>query len=170
LKTLWQRPDLSKRDCRIVTLSVIIARNHTVEFRFDLTYCFETPLLKDRFGRSMPTAVKGTSAGLPLDFWLLGYFERVIDLDSKITHRALKLGMPEQQLNGPQVLRAPVDQRCFCPPHCVGAISSIQADRTHPGSMDACVLPRGQVGRLRTPAWKQALIGCKPCLVDPASD
>ncbi len=51
----------------------------------------------------------GTAAGLPLDFCLLGYFERVVHLDSKRTHRALKLDMPQQQLNGSQVLRAPVD-------------------------------------------------------------
>jgi hypothetical protein len=102
-------------------------------------------------GRSVPTAVKVASAGLPLDFCLLCYFERVVDLDSEITVRALKLGMPEQQLNGPQVLRAPVDQRCFCSPHRVGAIrNSIQTDRTHPGSDNACVLPGGQVGDFAT--------------------
>ena len=118
-----------------------------------------------------PPAVKVASAGLPLDFCLLGYFEHVIDLDSKIAHRALKLGMPEQQLNGPQVLCAPVDQRCFCSPHRVSAIrSSIQTDRTHPRSDDACVLPGGQMGRIRNPAGKQALIGCEPRLVDPGSD
>jgi hypothetical protein len=87
---------------------------------------------------------KRTTAGLPLNFCLLGYFERVIDLDSKITHRAFKLGMPEQQLNGPQVLRAPVDQRCFCSPHRVGTVrGSIQTDRTHSRSDDARVLPGG---------------------------
>jgi hypothetical protein len=77
-----------------------------------------------------------------------------------MTHCALKLGMPEQQLNGPQVLRAPVDQRCFRSPHGVGAVrSGIQIDRTHPGSDDACVLPGGKVRRLCNPTWKQALIG-----------
>ena len=83
--------------------------------------------------------MKRTSAGLLLNFSLLGYFERVIDLDSKITHRAFKLGMPEQQLNGPQVLRAPVDQRCFYSPHRVGNIrGSIQTDkRTQEATMRA---------------------------------
>jgi 4-carboxymuconolactone decarboxylase len=34
--TLWQRPELSKRDRSIVTLSAIIARNHTAELGFYL--------------------------------------------------------------------------------------------------------------------------------------
>ena len=34
--TLWQRPGLSKRDRSIVTLSAIIARNHTAELAFYL--------------------------------------------------------------------------------------------------------------------------------------
>jgi 4-carboxymuconolactone decarboxylase len=34
--TLWERPDLSKRDRSIVTLSAIIARNHTSELGFYL--------------------------------------------------------------------------------------------------------------------------------------
>lgn len=51
----------------------------------------------------------GISAGLPLNFCLLGYFERVIYFDSKVTHRAHKLGMAKQQLNGPKILRAAVD-------------------------------------------------------------
>jgi hypothetical protein len=49
LKPLWQRSDLSKRDCSIGTLSAIIARNHTVELGSHLNYCFETTLLKDCF-------------------------------------------------------------------------------------------------------------------------
>lgn len=46
--------------------------------------------------------------------WLIRLFrhlERVIDLDPKITDRALKLRMPQQQLDRPQVLCSTIDQR-----------------------------------------------------------
>lgn len=36
-----------------------------------------------------------------LDFSLLRYFQRIIDLDPKISNRALQLGMAEQELDGP---------------------------------------------------------------------
>jgi 4-carboxymuconolactone decarboxylase len=39
--TLWQRPDLSKRDRSIVTLSAIIARNHTAELGFYLDFALD---------------------------------------------------------------------------------------------------------------------------------
>jgi 4-carboxymuconolactone decarboxylase len=39
--TLWQRPHLSKRDRSIVTLSAIIARNHTAELGFYLNLALE---------------------------------------------------------------------------------------------------------------------------------
>ena len=39
--TLWQRPDLSKRDRSIVTLSAIIARNHTAELGFYLNLALD---------------------------------------------------------------------------------------------------------------------------------
>ncbi|EJL92412.1 hypothetical protein, gamma-carboxymuconolactone decarboxylase subunit like protein [Herbaspirillum sp. CF444] len=39
--TLWQRPDLSKRDRSIVTLSAIIARNHTAELDFYLEFALD---------------------------------------------------------------------------------------------------------------------------------
>lgn len=39
--TLWQRPDLSKRDRSIVTLSAIIARNHKAELGFYLNLALD---------------------------------------------------------------------------------------------------------------------------------
>jgi hypothetical protein len=41
--------------------------------------------------------------------------ERVVDLDAKITDRALDLGVIEQELYGAKVSGAPVDQGCLCP-------------------------------------------------------
>jgi len=52
-----------------------------------------------------------------LDFSLLGNFQGVIDLDAEISNGAFQLGMAKQELNGPQVLRALVDQRRFGSPH-----------------------------------------------------
>lgn len=37
-------------------------------------------------------------------------FERVIDLNTEISDRALELGVTKKKLNGPKVLRASVDQ------------------------------------------------------------
>ncbi len=47
------------------------------------------------------------------DFRLLSHFQGVVNLDTQIPNRALKFGMAEQQLDGPEVLRSPVDERCF---------------------------------------------------------
>jgi hypothetical protein len=47
---------------------------------------------------------------------LFRYCQGVINLDAKISDRAFDLGMPEQQLDSPQVARSPIDQRSFCAP------------------------------------------------------
>ena len=43
------------------------------------------------------------TAGCRLDFRLFIYFQRVIDLNAEVSDCTLKLGMPEQQLNGAQI-------------------------------------------------------------------
>jgi hypothetical protein len=59
----------------------------------------------------------GRSATLPLTgplalhLRLLRHFESVVDLNPKVANRAFQLAVPEQQLNGPKVLGATVDQR-----------------------------------------------------------
>jgi hypothetical protein len=47
---------------------------------------------------------------------LLRYRERVIDLNAQISDSALDLGMAEQDLNGPKVAGAPIDQCRLGPP------------------------------------------------------
>jgi len=37
----------------------------------------------------------------------------VIDLNAEIPDRAFDLGMPEQELDGPEIASAPVDQGCL---------------------------------------------------------
>jgi hypothetical protein len=51
-----------------------------------------------------------------LYFGLFRHFKGVVNLDFKIAYRAFQFGMPEQQLNGLQILGAPIDQRRFRPP------------------------------------------------------
>jgi hypothetical protein len=42
--------------------------------------------------------------------------QSVIDLDTEIANRALDLGVTEQQLDGPQIADAAIDQRGLGPP------------------------------------------------------
>ena len=49
------------------------------------------------------------------DLDLFGDGKRVIDLDTEIANRALDLGVTEQQLDGPQIAGAAIDQRGFGP-------------------------------------------------------
>ena len=56
-----------------------------------------------RTGRACPLC-PGSS-----DINLFRYCQGVIDLDAEISDRAFDLGMPEQQLDSPQVARPPID-------------------------------------------------------------
>ena len=48
------------------------------------------------------------------DINLFRYCQGVIDLDAEISDRAFDPGMPEQELDSPQVARPPIDQGSFC--------------------------------------------------------
>lgn len=53
-------------------------------------------------GRTKASMMPSVRPTLPLlDFSLLRYFQRIIDLDPKISNRAFQLGMTEQELDGP---------------------------------------------------------------------
>jgi hypothetical protein len=45
-----------------------------------------------------------------LDIDLFCYLQGIINFDTKIPDRALDLGMPEQELNSPEVACSPIDQ------------------------------------------------------------
>jgi hypothetical protein len=49
------------------------------------------------------------------DINLFCYGQGVIDLDAEVSDGAFDLGMAEQELHGPQVASAPVDQGRFGP-------------------------------------------------------
>src|ERR1700722_6075724 len=59
-------------------------------------------------GQSM-SALPGHS-----DINLFRYCQGVIDLDAKIPDRAFDLGMPQQELDGPEISCPSIDQGGFC--------------------------------------------------------
>jgi hypothetical protein len=78
-----------------------------------------------------------------LHFGLLSHFKRVVDFDAEVSHRALELGMSEQQLHGPEVLRPPIDQRRFGAAQRMGAVRGrVQSDLVHPAANDPGALTR----------------------------
>jgi hypothetical protein len=54
------------------------------------------------------------SARVFSDINLFRYCQRVIDLNAKIPDRAFDLGMPEQELDGPEITCPSIDQGRFC--------------------------------------------------------
>ena len=66
-------------------------------------------------GRACPLC-PGTS-----DVNLLRYRERVIDLNAQISDGALDLCVAEQELDGPKIAGAPIDQRRLRSPEGMGA-------------------------------------------------
>ena len=45
-----------------------------------------------------------------LNFGLFGDFQSIVDFNTQVSNGAFKLGMPEQQLDGPQILGPTIDQ------------------------------------------------------------
>ena len=67
------------------------------------------------------------------DIDLLGYGERVINLDSEIADRALDLRVAQQELNRPKISRFLIDQRCLRPTQRMGAKQlRVKSDACHP--------------------------------------
>ena len=77
-----------------------------------VTPCAETPYEAADIWRAERTH----SARLASNVGLLGDGQSVIDLDTEIANRALDLGVTEQQLDGPQIASAAIDQRGLGPP------------------------------------------------------
>ena len=61
--------------------------------------------------RFWPVSDPPTDRPAALHLRLLRHFESVFDLDPKVADRAFQLCVPEQQLDGPKILRATVHQR-----------------------------------------------------------
>jgi hypothetical protein len=61
------------------------------------------------FGREATIVISRFPAGWVSDIRMLGQFKRIVDFDSKVPDGILQLGVPQQQLHGPQVLCPAVD-------------------------------------------------------------
>ena len=70
-----------------------------------------------RLGTKLPKLVGQSTSALPgnSDINLFCYGQGVINLDAEVSDGAFDLGMAEQELHGPQVASAPVDQGRFGP-------------------------------------------------------
>lgn len=93
-----------------------------------------------------------------LSVGLLGHFKSVVHLDTQVAYGAFKLSMSEQELDGPQVLRASVDQRRLSSAHGMRAIGGgVEPYLVEPLMNDARVLPGGDVRRVGDPAGEQII-------------
>jgi hypothetical protein len=80
------------------------------------------------------------------DFDGFGDGQRVFDLDTEISDRAIHLGMSQEELHRSQIARLSVDLRNFRPAHRVGPIGTrLQPDRRHPVAHQAGILAGGDV-------------------------
>jgi hypothetical protein len=95
---------------------------------------------------SHPNIAGGRPPSTTSDLRLLGNREGVIDLNAQVSHCRLQLGVSKQQLDGAQVLRAPIDQRRLGASHRVHPkVGAVQAELVHPLSEDPGVLPGSMV-------------------------
>ena len=85
-------------------------------------------------GQSM-SALPGIS-----DINLFRYCWGIIDLDAEIPDRAFDLGMPEQELDSPQVARSPVDQGSFAAQGMRPELPRVESDAANPLGDEAGIL------------------------------
>lgn len=87
-------------------------------------------------------AFLGSATVRLLDIDLLRHRQRIIDLGPEVTHRALEIGVTEQQLYGSEVFCASVDKHCFGASQRVRSVGArVQADRSNPVIDDSRILP-----------------------------
>jgi hypothetical protein len=94
-----------------------------------------------------PVSVPPTDRPVALHLRLLRHFESVVDLDPKVTDRAFQVGVPEQQLDGANILRAPVDQRRLGAPQRVRPRSWLNATA---GLIERCPPTRSAISSGRS--------------------
>src|SRR5438552_7993713 len=110
----------------------------------------ERPLLAGkrpplRGGRVRTAMLEKQTTALAIQCSHLGLFrdlQRVVDLYAEISYCAFELRVPKKQLNRPEILRASVDQRRFCPAHRMCPIRiRIKTNFCDPVIDDSRVLP-----------------------------
>ena len=88
--------------------------------------------------RHSPFSARSRGCGQPpfcpfLNFGLLGDFQRVIDVDTRVANHAFQFVVPEQSLYRADDPGAPADQNSFGAAHGVRAISRrLKSDSPHP--------------------------------------
>src|SRR6266851_4578562 len=107
----------------------------------------------------------GTGRACPLcpgrpgasDVDLFRYCQGVIDLNAEISDRAFDLGMPEQELDGPEIACAPIDQGGFCASQRMRPKQPrVQADASDPLRYEARILAGRHAGvRAATPCEQE---------------
>jgi len=102
---------------------------------------------------------------------LLRHFQRVVNFDSDVTHRALEFSVPKQELNSPKVLGAALDQRRLGPTHRMRTVCRrIESDLLNPVVDNPRLLARAQVWRCVDPAGKEVAVRLQASLLDPGRD
>lgn len=103
-----------------------------------------------------------------LHFRLFCHFERIVNFDAQISHRAFQIAVPEQELDGPKILCSSVDKRGLGTSQRVRSVGCrIQTDLTHPVTDDTSILTCGQVRRTAKPAREQEIVSPQPALPNP---
>src|ERR1700683_1011596 len=137
--------------------------------------CREWPLNGRHFSklyfRFWPVSVAPADWPAVLHLRLLRHFESVVDLDPEVADRAFQLCVPEQQLNGPKILGAMVDQRRLGAPQRVRPlVSAVEAELLDPRIHNSGVLASRQVSRSANAARKQPGLSGQPGRPDPGGD
>lgn len=82
--------------------------------------------------------------------------ERILELDAKVSDGAVHLGVPEQQLDRPQVTGLPIDQGGLRAPHRMGPEGAwLQTDQGHPPTDHPGILKRREMRHPVEPAREE---------------
>jgi len=94
------------------------------------------------------------------DINLFRYSEGVIHLNAEIPDRAFDLGMPEQELDGPEIARPPIDQGSLCASQRMRPKQPrVQPDASDPIGDEPRILARCHVAVWTTTAREQEVPG-----------
>lgn len=102
------------------------------------------------------------------DLHVLGNLQRVVHLHAEVPHRGFQLGVPEQKLHCPQILRLSVDEGRLRPAQRVGSVvARVCPDQGHPSRNQARILARGQVAVPVGPTEEEEIPAGEVGLPDP---
>jgi hypothetical protein len=95
----------------------------------------------------------------PLNLGAFRQRECILDVDAKIPNRAFDFSMAEENLDGTEISRGLVDDRCFCPPQRVrSVVFAPQPDCGDPLVDQPCILSRADVPGMITPTWEGVVV------------